>query len=240
MSVVSWSRQGSVAVVSFDNGENRHNPTFVAEFLATMAAVEADAEVHAVVLTSSDAKNWSLGIDLNWIGAATADRARHDEVRGFLRGLNDVYARVLTFPTPVIAAIGGHAFGGGAILACACDYRLMRSDRGFFCFPEVDVNIPFLPGMLAIVQRAVPAWLLDDIYLSGRRLGGQEVAEKHIAVQACDGPEALQAAALAFAGTFHKGRAVMGEIKRRKHAQILKILTEDDAPYIQRLALVAK
>ena len=205
-----------------------------------MASVEADVEVQAVVLTSSDLKNWSLGIDLAWISTASADRSRHDEVRSFLKGLNDVYARVLTFPTPVIAAIGGHAFGGGAILACACDYRLMRSDRGFFCFPEVDVNIPFLPGMLAIVQRAVPAWVLDDIYLSGRRLGGAEVVEKHIGSMAYEGVEALQTGALALAGSFNKGRAVFGEIKRRKHSHILKILREDDAPYIERLALVAK
>ena len=75
--------------------------------------------------------------------------------RGIINQRAPFYQKRLVFRPENVAA----AFGGGAILACACDYRLMRSDRGFFCFPEVDVNIPFLPGMLASVQRAVPAWV---------------------------------------------------------------------------------
>lgn len=237
MSVISWRRAGTVAILSMDCGENRHNPVFVEAFLATMDAIEADPEVGAVVLASSDAKNWSLGIDLAWIQAASGDRARHQEVRDFLNGLNRIYARVLTFPTPVIAAIAGHCFGGGAILACACDYRVMRSDRGFFCFPEVDVNIPFLPGMLAIVQRAVPAWLVEDLYLSGRRAGGAELAEHRVTVAACQGAEATLQAAVEHGATFAKGRAIFGEIKRRKHASVLAVFERDDAPYIQGLRL---
>lgn len=41
-------------------------------------------------------------------------------------------------PLPVIVAIDGHAFGNGSIICCTRDFRFMRSDRGFFGFPEVD------------------------------------------------------------------------------------------------------
>lgn len=239
MSVVSWQRQGSVAVLSMNNGENRHNPVYVAEILAVFDQMEADAEVKSVVLSSSDAKNWSLGIDLAWIQAAAADRARHDELRAFLNGLNQLFARVLTFPTPVIAAIAGHAFGNGAILACACDFRVMRSDRGFFCFPEVDVNIPFLPGMLAIVEKAVPMYKLEELYFSGKRAGGQELLDHHIASAAPEGAEATLQSAVALAGGFQKPRGVFGEIKRRKHAPILAIFSGADQEVIRRLSLTA-
>ncbi len=239
MSVISWQRQGSVAVLSMDNGENRHNPLFISEFLAAMAAIEADPEVRAVVLASSDAKTWSQGIDLAWIQAAAADRARHGELRDFLNGLNSIFARVLTFPAPVIAAITGHAFGNGAILACACDFRLMRSDRGFFCFPEVDVNIPFLPGMMAIVEKAMPMYKLEELYFSGRRAGGQELADHHVVSKALEGSEAVVQAAIELGATFQKGRGIFGEMKRRKHARILEVFATADQPIITGLKLTA-
>lgn len=239
MSLMSWRREGTVAVLTLENGENRHNPEFVAAFLATMDAIEADAAVKSVVIASNDPKNWSLGIDLNWVIGAAQTPARHPELKAFLYGLNSVFARVLTFPTPVVAAIGGHAFGNGAILACACDFRFMRSDRGFFCFPEVDVNIPFLPGMLAIVQRIFPAWYLDALYLSGRRAGGAELAEQHVVTGTSEGAEAVLAQAIAFAAGFEKGRGIFGEIKRRKHAPVLHIFETADKEIVEGLKLMA-
>ena len=239
MAVVSFRREGSVAILCMDNGENRHNPTFVGDFLAAMDAIEADPEAHAVVVASSDPKSWSQGIDLEWIMGAFADKARHDEIRGFMNGLNAMFTRCLTFPMPVVAAITGHCFGDGAILACACDFRLMRSDRGFFCFPEVDINIPFMPGMLAVVQKAFPAYKLEELYLTGKRAGGKELEEHHVAVKSVEGADALLAEAVAFAGTFHKSRGVFGEIKRRKHAAILEVFKTADAPIIAALKLIA-
>ncbi|HXZ97823.1 MAG TPA: enoyl-CoA hydratase/isomerase family protein, partial [Candidatus Acidoferrum sp.] len=108
---MSWKREGTVAVLSMNNGENRQNPAFVEAFLDAMNAIEADQEAHAVVIASSDVKNWTQGLDLEWIMTAFGDPGRHDEIRGLLRGLNDVSARCLTYPMPVIAAITGHTYG---------------------------------------------------------------------------------------------------------------------------------
>jgi len=239
MPVVSWKRDAAVAILSMDNGENRHNPTFVAEFLAAMDAIEADPGARSVVIASSDPKCWSLGIDLDWVMTAATDAARHDEVRAFLRGLNTVFTRVLAYPAPVVAAIAGHCYGDGAILACACDFRFMRADRGFFCFPEVDVNIPFMPGMLAIVEKVFPMHLLESAYYSGRRLGGRELETHHVVTKAPDGAEETLAEAVKFAASFEKGRAIFGEMKRRKHARILETFVARDEPIIERLALLA-
>lgn len=45
--------------------------------------------------------------------------------------------RLLTFPLVTVAAINGHAFAGGFILALACDFRVMTSGRGLMCMNEV-------------------------------------------------------------------------------------------------------
>jgi enoyl-CoA hydratase/carnithine racemase len=238
MSSMFWDKDGGVARLVMDDGKNEHNPGFIEMILARLDEIEADEAVTAVVLTSGDEKNFSQGIDLAWIGPCFSDPARHGEVRDFLHGLNRIFARLLTYPVPVIAAINGHAFGDGAIMACACDFRLMRSDRGFFCFPEVDINIPFLPGMLAVVQKAFPGPFLNEVYLTGRRLGAEELAAQGVAVKASPDAEALQADALEFARGFQKDRPVFGEIKRRKHQHILDIFERDDAPLIESLQVM--
>jgi enoyl-CoA hydratase/carnithine racemase len=78
---------------------------------------------------------------------------------------------------PTAAALNGHAFGAGAMLAMAHDYRVMRADRGFFCFPEVDIRIPFTPGMAALIQaKLTPAAAVASM-TTGRRFGGVDALE---------------------------------------------------------------
>jgi enoyl-CoA hydratase/carnithine racemase len=238
MALMSWRREGTVAIITLENGENRHNPTFVAEILATLDAIEADEGACAVVITSNDPKNWSQGIDLEWILGCVPDPARHDEIRDFMHGLDKMFARVLTFPVPVVAAMTGHTFGDGAILACCCDFRIMRADRGFFCFPEVDLNIPFLPGMTAIVQAAVPEPFCTRWVLEGRRVGGAELVQAGVAMKAVEGADAVVAEAIAYAATFGKGRNVVRVLKQRMHASILEVFTRDDTPVIAKLELM--
>ncbi len=64
----------------------------------------------------------------------------------FISAVLKFLGRVMGFPVPTVAAVNGHAFAAGAMLALAHDFRVMRSDRGFFCLPEVDINIPPGPG----------------------------------------------------------------------------------------------
>ena len=238
MSVMRWSIEEGIAELTFTNGENRHNPQFLAEFHAALDAVEADPSARALILASDDPKCWSLGIDLNWIMAATVDPARHDEVRGFLNRMNDLYKRVLTYPMPVITAMAGHVFGNGAIFSCACDFRFMLSNRGFFCFPEVDVSIPFLPGMFAVVKKAVPPHLLNELAISGRRVGGKEALENHIVSGIFDSPEDLRRGARVFAQSFNKARGIFREQKLRNYKWIFEVIDRDDPPLIAEMKLV--
>jgi enoyl-CoA hydratase/carnithine racemase len=237
MPVIEWKKVETVGVITMANGENRHNPEFVRVMLETFDAIENDPEISSLIITSSDPKNWSQGIDLQWISGAMA-KNELQEIRDFLYGLNRIFERILLYPMPIIAAINGHAFGDGSIMACACDFRFMKADRGYFCFPEIDIGIPFLPGMLAIVRKAVPGHKLEELVFSGKRAVARELEAAHVIVKACENEESLLQEAMAFAKTFNKKRTIFGEMKKRMYKTIIEIMEKEDPLYIEPLQLI--
>lgn len=238
MSEVRVEKSGNVAVITMDDGENRHNPGFIQRMLEVFDGIEADDAAQAAVLSAGAGKYWSLGIDVGWMMQVLTE-GRQQEARDFLYGLNRLSERILTFPMPVVAAINGHAFGDGAMLALVCDFRFMKAGRGFFCFPEVDINIPFMPSMLQIIRKAIPSFLMDDMILSGRRVGAAELEKHNVIVRACADDDELMRDALAYAGAFAKPRAIMAEHKKRMHKSIIDLMRSEDPAYIEPLILTA-
>jgi len=236
MAILEWKKDGTVAVMTLTNGENRFNPDFNDAVLKAFEEIEQDISISSVIILSNDPKNWSLGIDLFWM----MDKVGKNDlsaIRDFIYGANDVFKRILLFPTPVIAAINGHAFGDGSIMACCCDFRFMKTDKGFFCFPEVDIDIPFLPGMLAMLKKAIPYYKMEHAVFSGKKMGAKELEEHHVIVKACENEEDLIRESLAFARTFTKKRPIFGELKKRMHKHIIEFMDKEDPAYIESVKL---
>jgi enoyl-CoA hydratase/carnithine racemase len=237
MPVVKWEKDGHVAVVTMTNGQNRQNKVFAEEMHQAFDEILADKAVQAVILTSNDEKNFSQGVDVEWLmerfGAQDVET-----IKVFMRGMNELFKKLLLYPIPVIAAINGHAFGNGAIISCACDFRFMRADRGFFCFPEIDVGIPFLPGMIAFVKKAIPYHQYNEMLLTGKRCTAPELERHHVVVKSCASQEELMKESLAFARTFQKKRGIYGEMKKRLHREIVATIDTADTPYIDKLFLM--
>lgn len=237
MSIVEIESRGHVAILSMNNGANRHDLAFAEAMLSALESIIADKNHRSLVITSSDEKSWSQGINTDWLMKSMQDQ-KHDDIRSFMYKMNEVFKTLLLYPIPVIAAVSGHAFGNGAILACAADFRMMRTDRGYFCFPEVDLSIPFLPGMLAFVKKAIPYYRFNEMMLTGRRLTADELLTDHVVEQVFDGPEALLEGAVAFAETFNKKRSIFAEHKKRAHKQIIETIDEEDKYFIDNLKLM--
>ncbi|MBF0200843.1 MAG: enoyl-CoA hydratase/isomerase family protein [Desulfamplus sp.] len=236
LAVVEWKKEKSTALVTMCNGANRQNLEFAERMEVIFDEIEQDKELFSVVLTSSDEKNFSQGVDIEWLGARLAEKD-FDSVKSFMYAMNRVFKRILLLPLPVVAAINGHAFGNGAMLACACDFRFMRKDRGYFCFPEVDISIPFLPGMIAFVRKAVPEYKFNEMKLTGRRIAADELSEHHVIEKACDDLSSLMEESMAFAGTFMKKRGIFGEHKKRMYKSIIAVMDEEDPEFIDSLNL---
>ncbi len=237
MNIVQWEKHNDIAVITMCNKANRHNMVFAEQMIHCLDQIMEDKTIYSIVLTSSDEKNFSQGIDVEWMKQKFADKD-YDSIKSFMYGMNIVFKRLLLMPLPVIAAINGHAFGNGAILSCACDFRFMRKDKGFFCFPEVDVNIPFLPGMMAFVRKAIPEYLFNDMLLSGRRLTATELDVNNVIVNASENQQELMEQAMAYANTYKKQRPIFGELKKRKYKEIIRIIEKEDPEYIEPLNLM--
>ncbi len=230
MAKVEFILDEKVAVVSLNDGENRFNPEFLEAFLRVLDTIEQETEARTLVVRATDEKIFCNGIDLNWI-APLLKSGKKEPIKAFLFKLNDLFKRIILYPMPTIAAITGHAFAGGAILACAFDFRFMRTDRGFFCFPEVDLNIPFLPGMIALIKKAIPMYKFEEMQYTGKRLTGQECEAHHIVMKACHIND-LMNEALAFAKTLDKQRMIIREMKKRLYKDIIRTIDEEDPLYI--------
>jgi enoyl-CoA hydratase/carnithine racemase len=237
MSVMSLRNEGKVAIISMDNGKNAHNLEFAKQLLALFKQVEEEKSNKAVILTSSDEKSWSQGIDVPWM-MGSIQSGKHDDVKEFLHTMDAIYTLIMEFPMPVIAAINGHTFGNGSVLACACDFRFMRSDRGYFCFPEVDMSIPFIPGMIDVILKSIPIYRFNEMLLSGRRLSGNELKEDNVVEQTFEGADALLEGTLAYAKTFTKSRGIFAEHKRRFNKTAIEGIATKNPPVIDAMKIL--
>ena len=226
MTLVEYELEKGVAVLTMKNGENRFNMLFLHEFLDILDEIEQKTEANALVVKSCHEKIFSNGLDLDWLMPFT-QAGDTGAIKEFCYTMNRLLRRILLYPMPTIAAITGHAFAGGAIMCCCFDFRFMRSDRGFFCFPEVDLGIPFWPGMVAMVKKAIPQYKLDEMYYLGTRLTGAECEEHRIVVKSLPMDE-LMPAVMAFAGGLGKKRGYYLAQKERMNAPIVKIIDEED------------
>lgn len=215
-------REGDVFIVDLGEDENRFNPIWVAALNAALDAVEAGDPPRAAVITARG-KIWTNGLDLDWFAANLS------EVNGFLVEVHELFARVLAFPIPTIAAIQGHCFAAGAMLSLACDERVMRADRGYWCLPEADINIPFTPGMSALIQARLAPGAAHQAMVTARRYGGDEAAAAGIVDRALPEDEVLPAAKARAAELAGKGANTISTIKQRMYADVLTALRDREA-----------
>jgi enoyl-CoA hydratase len=125
------------------------------------AAAESP-DVRALLLTGTGSI-FSAGVDLPRLVNSGKDYVQH-----FVEALEAMLRALFLFPKPAVAAINGHAIAGGAIMAFACDYRLMSGGR--IGVPEALVGVPFPPLALEVVRFAVPRQHLQSMIYLARTL----------------------------------------------------------------------
>ena len=200
-----------------DDSENRIGPNWVAEINALLDEVEASSGPAALVTTATG-KYFSTGVDLSW-GAENLD-----QINRFIGTVQHMLVRFLTFPMQTVAAMQGHTYGGAAFFVMAHDHRIQRSDRGFLCFPGVNIGATYSPGTVDMVRAKLAPHAFHEALTTGRRYGGDDAMTLGL-VDAVSNEDRLLDDAIARAGELAGTRGdVLSEIKQTMYANEIRSL----------------
>lgn len=178
---------GGLAELRLDNPAKLN--CFTVEMLGQMAGhlevIDANPDVRAVIVTGEGDRAFCSGADINaWGELSPADFART-----WVRGGHRLFDRLARLSKPTIAALNGHAFGGGLELAAACDIRVI-DPRATIALPEAGVGI--VPGWSGTqrLARLIPEGMLKEMALFGRRIAADRLLAAGFVAEIADDPRA--------------------------------------------------
>lgn len=212
-------RIDDVFVLSLGDDENVTSHVWLDAVNGALDEVDAIAGPKALVTVGRGPKHYSNGLDVSFMSE------HPDETVAYVQRVEELMARLLVFGAPTVAAVNGHAYGAGAFLILAHDHAVMREDRGFLCWPEVHLGMPFTPGLISMVHELLSTRTAHEAVVTGRRYSGPEAVEAGI-VAATHAIESLLDAAVAIGATHAPtAGANLSGIKRSLHLATHEALT---------------
>ena len=216
------SRDGEVFILNLGNDENRFSRAWLGEVREAIATVEA-VEGPRALLTTAQGKFWSNGLVIDEV------LADPEESRRYIAGVQGLYAAMIRLSVPSVAAVSGHLFGAGAMFALTHDFRIMREDRGWFCLPEVELGLPFTPGMGALVQSRLTPQSAHEAMTTSRRYTGTEAVTASIVDEAASESDVFSHALERARSLTPKAGAALAAVRTQMYGGVLEILDREAA-----------
>lgn len=167
---ITMNKAGRVLTIVLNRPPtNPLNSEFGQELFNAFSEAEQMDDVTVVVITSALEKAFIAGADIKEMAAMGLDES--EAFSKLLQGANNILSGMKKV---VIAAINGHALGGGCELALACDYRFMAAGKGLIGLPEATLGILPGAGGTQRLPRLIGLAKARDIMLFGKVMGGEE------------------------------------------------------------------
>ncbi|MSU90357.1 enoyl-CoA hydratase/isomerase family protein [Rhodobacteraceae bacterium 2CG4] len=193
MSRVSLDIADGIALLRLENAAkmNAFTVGMLADLERHLAALDREASVRCVILTGEGERAFCTGADINGWG----DLSPAEFSRRWVRDGHRIFDALARLSKPTIAALNGHAMGGGLELAAACDIRVI-APRATLALPEARVGI--VPGWSGTqrLARLLPEPVLKEMALFGRRVAADRALALGFVAEVADD---VLAAALAIA-----------------------------------------
>ena len=172
--LVQYECRGAIAVVTLNRPEklNSLTPAMLERLEELITLIDTTPKVRAVIVTAAGPKAFCVGADINeWSALEPLDMWRQWVPRG-----HRIFDRLAGLRVPVIAAINGHAFGGGLELAAAADLRV-TDPAATFALPEAGIaTCPGWSGTQRLVS-IIGASKVKLLALTGQRIDARRAAE---------------------------------------------------------------
>ncbi|MDW3225241.1 MAG: enoyl-CoA hydratase/isomerase family protein [Paracoccaceae bacterium] len=183
MSDITCTYAESTAVLALHNVDklNALTTDMLRALDGHLSEIEFNDTVRAVIVTGAGSKAFCCGADIvEWGPLGPAEFARH-----WVRNGHRIFDRLARFCKPTIAAINGHAFGGGLELAACCDIRVI-APHATLALPEAKVGI--VPGWSGTqrLTRLLPEPVVKEMALFGRRITADRAVELGFAAEVAD------------------------------------------------------
>lgn len=169
-----------IAIIRFERPERRNafNETMWTEFDGVITQLK-ESPPRVVILTGAGDESFCAGFDVNPDNPQVADLIEvvetHDRapVEKLIRRIRSVVDELFALPIPIIAALNGSAYGGGAELAVRCDMRVMDPDA-VICFSEVRLGLMPDWGGAAALPRLIGPARAAEMILTTRKVAAEE------------------------------------------------------------------
>src|SRR5262250_2588205 len=171
--MIDYRAENGIALMEINRPPvNSYTTDLLKELDAAILEARFDDNVHAVVLTGKVEKFFSAGADIKMLGGATLSFKNNFALHG-----HEVLMRLENTPKIVIAAINGHAQGGGLEIAMACDIRIAKKEGGRIGLPEIGLGV--IPGMGGTqrLPRLVGRARAIELCATGRLIAFEEALE---------------------------------------------------------------
>ena len=163
-------RDERVGIVTLNRPKelNALNTDLVGELADSMEDFDRDDEIRCIVLTGAGERAFAAGADIKEM----SDKSPIDMLLGGFENWN----RIRRIKTPVIAAVGGYALGGGCELAMHCD-MIVASENAQFGQPEIKLGIIPGAGGTQRLARTFGKYRTMEMVLTGANFTAQEMAD---------------------------------------------------------------
>ena len=198
---VRLEKEGAVGIIVLDRPPaNSYDYDFLRELGAAIDDARVDEEVRALVVARASEKFFCAGADLKAFQAGSARRRAATTVLG-----HEVFRKLENTPMIVVAAIAGHALGGGLELAMACDLRFAA--RGSYKLGLTETNLGLFPGNGGTqrLPRIVGLSRGIDLIAGGTTFGPEAAESYRLVDRLFDDGAACRAGALEYAAKIAEG-----------------------------------
>ena len=181
-------------VLSRPEKRNALDDRSIADLKSAFARLAEDDGVRVLLLRGAG-KDFCAGVDLSQLERIAAQAGPLENLAD-AASLGELFLLMRRLPKPIVAAVHGHAFAGGAGLASACDLVLAAEDA-VFGYPEV--HLGFVPAMvMALLRRTSSEKVAFELAARGDRISAEE-ARAFGLVNRVFAPETLQTDAREYA-----------------------------------------